>query len=106
MYNGIGLQTPRGSGTSGYIQRNLSVVKKNIKTREEFLKELQQLKVCIELVFVLSEFFKENILKPQRKANPEILKHQQKKQIQLKLLEMREKLESQGFNSKWERFYV
>ena len=45
MYNGIGLQTPRGSGTSGYIQRNLSVVKKNIKTREEFLKELQQLKV-------------------------------------------------------------
>ncbi len=45
MYNGIGLQTPRGSGTSGYIQRNLSVVKKNIKTRDEFLKELQQLKV-------------------------------------------------------------
>ena len=45
MYNGIGLQTPRGSGTSGYIQRNLSVPKKNIKTREEFLKELQQLKV-------------------------------------------------------------
>jgi len=23
MYNGIGLQTPRGSGTNGYIQRNL-----------------------------------------------------------------------------------
>lgn len=45
MYNGIGLQTPRGSGTSGYIQRNLSIVKKNMKSREEFLKELQQLKV-------------------------------------------------------------
>lgn len=24
MYNGIGLKTPRGSGTSGYVQRNLS----------------------------------------------------------------------------------
>lgn len=45
MYNGIGLPTPRGSGTSGYIQKNLSLVKKNIKTRDEFLKELQQLKV-------------------------------------------------------------
>ena len=24
MYNGVGLQTPRGSGTSGYIQKNKS----------------------------------------------------------------------------------
>ena len=24
MYNGVGLQTARGSGTSGYVQRNLS----------------------------------------------------------------------------------
>nr|6QDV_R Chain R, Serine/arginine repetitive matrix protein 2 [Homo sapiens] len=26
MYNGIGLPTPRGSGTNGYVQRNLSLV--------------------------------------------------------------------------------
>ena len=26
MYNGIGLSTVRGSGTSGYVQRNLSHV--------------------------------------------------------------------------------
>ena len=45
MYNGIGLATPRGSGTSGFIQRNLSYVKNPHKTKEEFLKELQQLKV-------------------------------------------------------------
>lgn len=37
------------------------------------------------------------MLKPQRKANPEILKHQQKKEIQIHLLQMRRKLESQGF---------
>jgi serine/arginine repetitive matrix protein 2 len=24
MYNGVGLQTARGSGTSGYVQKNLS----------------------------------------------------------------------------------
>lgn len=27
MYNGIGLQTARGSGTNGYVQRNLSAVR-------------------------------------------------------------------------------
>ena len=44
MYNGIGLLTPRGSGTSGYVQKNLSFVRPQ-KSREEFLKELAQLKV-------------------------------------------------------------
>jgi serine/arginine repetitive matrix protein 2 len=28
MYNGIGLTTARGSGTSGYVQKNLSAVSK------------------------------------------------------------------------------
>lgn len=27
MYNGLGLKTPRGSGTNGYVQRNLSFAK-------------------------------------------------------------------------------
>ena len=27
-YNGIGLSTARGSGTNGYIQRNLSTVRR------------------------------------------------------------------------------
>lgn len=40
MYNGIGLMTPRGSGTSGYVQKNLSKMKK-MRNRDEFLKELQ-----------------------------------------------------------------
>jgi hypothetical protein len=31
MYNGIGLQTPRGSGTSGYIQKNLGYMKASYK---------------------------------------------------------------------------
>lgn len=59
MYNGIGLPTPRGSGTSGYIQKNLSLVKKNIKTRDEFLKELQQLKVIP--IFMIKKIFLYNI---------------------------------------------
>jgi len=47
MYNGIGLTTARGSGTSGYVQKNLSHIKPYAQTnqRDSFLKELQALKV-------------------------------------------------------------
>lgn len=34
MYNGIGLQTARGSGTSGHVQKNLSVGVKKIQTKQ------------------------------------------------------------------------
>jgi hypothetical protein len=47
MYNGIGLQTPRGSGTSGYIQKNLSSKPKPKQNREDFLKTLESLRVLI-----------------------------------------------------------
>jgi serine/arginine repetitive matrix protein 2 len=40
MYNGIGLQTARGSGTSGYVQKNLSAQVKKFQSKEDFLKEL------------------------------------------------------------------
>lgn len=33
MYNGIGLQTARGSGTSGHIQKNISYNVKKIETK-------------------------------------------------------------------------
>ena len=35
MYGNVGLPTARGSGTNGYIQRNLSFIKK--KFNESFL---------------------------------------------------------------------
>jgi len=34
MYNGIGLQTSRGSGTSGHIQKNLSVNNKKLQNKD------------------------------------------------------------------------
>lgn len=40
MYNGIGLQTARGSGTNGHVTRNLSHVRaKDQKTREGRMEE-------------------------------------------------------------------
>jgi hypothetical protein len=45
MYNGIGLQTPRGSGTSGHIQTNVSINQKKLQSREQFLIELEAKRV-------------------------------------------------------------
>lgn len=63
MYNGIGLATPRGSGTSGYIQKNLSSKPKPKQNREDFLKTLESLKVTCQLK-------QEDSKVPARKANP------------------------------------
>ena len=43
MYNRIGLKTPRGSGTSGYIQTNKAYIKHN-KSKLDFLKDMRKLK--------------------------------------------------------------
>ena len=45
MYNGIGLQTARGSGTSGYIQSNVSLNQKKTHSKEQFLQELEEQRV-------------------------------------------------------------
>ena len=79
MYNGIGLSTPRGSGTSGYISSNKAMVSKQ-KSKLDFIKEMKALRT--------------NILPPPREANKDILDHNQKRQIYVKLAEIREKLEN------------
>jgi serine/arginine repetitive matrix protein 2 len=83
MYNGIGLSTPRGSGTSGYVSANKALVSKQ-KSRLDFIKEMKALRA--------------NILPPPRKANKDILDHNQKRQIYVKLAEIRETLESSDKN--------
>lgn len=40
MYNGIGLQSARGSGTSGFVQKNLSTNVKKMHNKEDFLRDL------------------------------------------------------------------
>lgn len=80
MYNGIGLQTARGSGTSGYVQKNLSAVNKmrqKVDYRTE--EDIKRMEAALN-----------------RPPNQEILSHQRKRQIELKCLEERENLEKQG----------
>ena len=80
MYNGIGLTTPRGSGTSGYVQKNLAFVKPKEKTNYKDI--LQQ--------------FKDSPAPTKKRANIELVEHEQKHKIEAQLYNMREKLVEQG----------
>lgn len=81
MYNGIGLETARGSGTNGYVTRNLSAIR-NVKQRVDYKSEE-------ELKKFEAQFNK--------KPNQEILEHDKKRKVELKCFEMRVLMEEQGF---------
>ncbi|KAF5191794.1 Serine/arginine repetitive matrix protein [Thalictrum thalictroides] len=79
MYNGIGLQTARGSGTNGYVQTNKFFVKpKSVRVETRGLEGDQGTGGV-------------------KKANKEILEHDKKRQIQLKLVMLEDKLTEQGY---------
>ncbi len=71
MYNGIGLLTARGSGTNGYVQRNLSFV----RAKKPAPSPLHEPKPAVI-----------------KKANPAILEHDRKRQVELQIMEYREEL--------------
>lgn len=80
MYNGIGLTTPRGSGTNGYVQRNWALVRKtkdsvNYRTEEEIAKLDSA---------------------SNKQPNREILDHERKRKIEVKCAELEDSLEEQG----------
>jgi serine/arginine repetitive matrix protein 2 len=82
MYNGIGLSTVRGSGTSGYVMKNQAAIKKHKPMIGNYKEILQQ--------------FKDNPLMPKKKPNLEIIEHEKKRKIEVKLYEMAEKLKDEG----------
>ncbi|KAI8782950.1 serine/arginine repetitive matrix protein 2 isoform X6 [Biomphalaria glabrata] len=84
MYNGIGLQTPRGSGTNGYVQRNLAFVKSK-KERVDYKSEEELNKLDQGL---------------NKQPNKEILDHERKRKVELKCMEMQELMEEQGYSEK------
>ncbi|KAK3876167.1 hypothetical protein Pcinc_019016 [Petrolisthes cinctipes] len=82
MYNGIGLETARGSGTNGYVQRNLALIR-NTKNKIDFRTEEELQK-----------------LEDQRTKGPnaEIREHTRKRAIELKCAEMEDVMREQGYN--------
>uniref|UniRef100_A0A0C9PRV7 SRRM2 protein n=1 Tax=Fopius arisanus TaxID=64838 RepID=A0A0C9PRV7_9HYME len=76
MYNGIGLQTPRGSGTNGHVQRNWAIVRKT-KDRVDYKSE-------------------EKGDQLNKQPNKEILDHVRKRKVEVKCAELMDILEDQG----------
>lgn len=80
MYNGIGLQTPRGSGTNGFVQRNLACIRHR-KEKVEYSTDADVAKLERSL---------------HKQPNKEILEHQWKRKIELQCMELSDKMENQG----------
>lgn len=78
MSSNVGLSTPRGSGTSGYVQRNLS----NLKPRDSF-----------------APYPKDFDLRQHRQRQPDkdILNHDRLREIEVKVFDLRDKLEDEGY---------
>lgn len=80
MSSNVGLSTPRGSGTSGYVQRNLS----NLKPRDNakpYPTEVEDLK------------------HRQRQPDKDIIEHERKREIEVKVFELRDRLEEAGYGT-------
>ena len=86
MYNGIGLTTVRGSGTNGYVQTNRAFVRaSNVR---------QATSINNGAASRLDD------LPRQRQANEEILEHQRKRKVEVKVLELREAMEERGYSER------
>ncbi|KAH9077408.1 hypothetical protein EDB83DRAFT_1706187 [Lactarius deliciosus] len=74
MYNGIGLTTPRGSGTNGYVVRNLSAVRSRDTPHDRANAW--------------------DAAPPKhREPDKEILEHERKRKVEVKCLELQLELE-------------
>ncbi|QUC22290.1 uncharacterized protein UV8b_06531 [Ustilaginoidea virens] len=76
MSENVGLSTPRGSGTSGYVQRNLA----HLKPRDHGAPYPQD---------------RDSLRHKQRQPDKGILEHDRKRQIEVKVFELRDKLEEE-----------
>ncbi|KAF1844742.1 cwf21-domain-containing protein [Cucurbitaria berberidis CBS 394.84] len=77
MADNVGLTTPRGSGTSGYVQKNRSLLRPRDKVAP-YPKDWDSAKH-----------------RP-RQPDAEILEHEAKREIEVKVFELRDKLEDEG----------
>ncbi|ODV93470.1 hypothetical protein PACTADRAFT_5251 [Pachysolen tannophilus NRRL Y-2460] len=87
-YNGIGLKTARGSGTNGYVQKNIgSVASGGIGHYERRqLRSKDQ-----ERSYIKSK----NLIKINQERDENLLLHNRKRDIEVKCMQLREKLEDE-----------
>ncbi|KAI5804076.1 cwf21 domain-containing protein [Peziza echinospora] len=83
MSSNVGLTTPRGSGTSGYVQRNLS----HLKPRQHTLTSPYPLP---------SSATSSNTTQRLRQPDKSILEHERKRAIEVQCFALRDELEEKG----------
>jgi serine/arginine repetitive matrix protein 2 len=86
MYNGIGLQTARGSGTNGYVQTNKFFIRPRTGGPPK-----------APFPSYDDGGAGAGGLGGMRKPNKEILEHDRKRQVELRLVLLRDTLEDQGY---------
>ncbi|KAK0722996.1 cwf21 domain-containing protein [Lasiosphaeria miniovina] len=74
----VGLSTPRGSGTSGYVQRNLAHTRPRDKAAPYQPRE------------------SDNLRHKQRLPDKGLLEHERKREVEVKVFELRDQLEEKG----------
>ena len=75
MYNNVGILTTRGTGTSGHVQNNKFNLRGRPPPRDDGRGAARA---------------------PERGPNPEILEHNRKREVEVKLVELADSLEEQG----------
>ena len=75
-YNGIGLSTARGTGTNGYVTRNLSA----LKAYKRFPQQNNQVEEPVK----------------EKQPNKDILNHERKRKIEIACLELEDELLEKG----------
>ena len=79
MSSNVGLATPRGSGTSGYVQRNLAHMRPRDRDH--------------------AAPYPEDLEKRHRLRQPDkdILEHDAKREVELKVIDLQDQLEEEGY---------
>jgi serine/arginine repetitive matrix protein 2 len=84
-YNGVGLSSVRGSGTNGYVTTNKAYVRPvNVRHATSMNAGHNN--------------FDDWDMPKQRQANEEILEHQRKRKIEVKIAELRDAMEDRGYS--------
>lgn len=79
MSSNVGLSTPRGSGTSGYVQRNMSFLRPRDNPPPRDLEQTLKYR--------------------QRAPDAEILAHDRKREVEVQCLQLQDQLEEDGCSS-------
>ena len=77
MSSNVGLTTPSGSGTSGYVQRNTA----HLKPRDNAAPYPRAV---------------EDLKHRQRQPDQGIIEHERKREVEVKVFELRDRLEEEG----------